>query len=66
MKILTRATDEARTVIATFGKSTYKEPYISRSSIDSLVLVKDAMPDLWRNVDETASEIMSGAVIMSG
>ena len=31
---------------ATFGKSTYIEPYLSKASIPGLVLVKDGMPSL--------------------
>lgn len=51
-------------IIATFGKSTYVEPYLSRSSIRGLFLVKDEMPSLWRSVDSNTVEIMERAVIM--
>ena len=51
-------------IIATFGKSTYIEPFLSRSSVLGLVLVKDEMPTLWRMVDSTTIEIMERAVII--
>ncbi|KAK7937812.1 uncharacterized protein PG986_014680 [Apiospora aurea] len=47
-----------------FGKSTYIEPYLSRSSVPGLVLVKDAMPELWSGVDANTMSIMERAVIM--
>ena len=51
-------------VIAKFGKSTYVEPFLSRSAIPNLFLVKDAMPELWANVDASTVSIMERAVIM--
>lgn len=51
-------------IVSTFGKSTYIEPYLSRSSIPGLFLVKDEMPTLWRGVDSNTIEIMERAVIM--
>lgn len=51
-------------IISTFGKSTYVEPYLSRSSAPGLVLVRDAMPDLWRTVDSNTVDVMDRAVIM--
>lgn len=51
-------------MISTFGKSMYVEPYLSRSSVPGLVLVKDAMPKLWMTVEPNTIEIMERAVIM--
>ena len=53
-----------RYVTAKFGKSTYVEPFLSRSAVPGLFLVKDAMPELWANVDANTVEIMERAVIM--
>jgi DNA-directed RNA polymerase subunit K/omega len=53
-----------RYVTAKFGKSTYVEPFLSRSAVPGLFLVKDAMPELWANVDANTIEIMERAVIM--
>ncbi|OAP53944.1 hypothetical protein AYL99_11824 [Fonsecaea erecta] len=52
-------------IISTFGKSTYVEPFLSRSGVPGLVLVKDAMPELWKTVDSNTYDIMDRAVIMS-
>ncbi len=51
-------------IVATFGKSQYIEPYLSRSSVPGLFLVKDEMPTLWKSVDSNTVEIMERAVIM--
>jgi hypothetical protein len=52
-------------VIATFGKSTYIEPFLKMTVVPGLVLVKDAIPELWERVDTNTVEIMDRAVIMS-
>lgn len=51
-------------IVAKFGKSTYIEPYLSRSAVKGLFLVKDEMPTLWKSVDSNTVEIMERAVIM--
>ncbi|EMC97271.1 hypothetical protein BAUCODRAFT_147394 [Baudoinia panamericana UAMH 10762] len=51
-------------VVSTFGKSTYVEPFTKMCAVPGLVLVKDAMPDLWEKVDTNTIEIMDRAVIM--
>lgn len=55
-----------RQVVARFGKSTYVEPFLSRASLPNLVLVRDAMPELWANVDSGTAAIMERAVLMCG
>jgi hypothetical protein len=52
-------------VVSTFGKSRYVEPYLSRSQVPGLVLVRDAMPEVWKGVDSNTVAIMERAVIMS-
>lgn len=51
-------------VRSTFGKSTYIELYLSRSSIHGLILVKDDMPSIWRLVESNTIAVMERAVIM--
>ena len=65
MKIKDKNTGRNITVAATFGKSTYVEPYMKRCMVDGLVLVKDAMPDVWERVDSSTVEIMDRAVILT-
>jgi hypothetical protein len=60
-----RSSNSNEQVVATFGKSTYVEPFLSFRSVPGLKLVKDALKDVWQNVDPTTIEIMNRAVIMS-
>jgi hypothetical protein len=52
-------------IVSAFGKSTYREPYLSMSAVPGLVLVKNAMPDLRRGVASNTVSIMERAVITS-
>ena len=36
----------AKEVIATFGKSTYREPFLSMSAVHGMSLAKNAIPDM--------------------
>lgn len=64
---MTRRTSSNSTVevIATFGKSTYVEPFLSVKSVMGMKLVRDSLKDVWSNVDSGTLEIMQRAVIMS-
>jgi len=42
------------------------EPFLAMSAVRGMILIKDAMPDIWMMVDSTTHDIMSQAVIMSG
>lgn len=52
-------------VIATFGKSTYVEPFLSFRSVAGMKLVKDMLKDVWMGVDTGTIDIMKRAVIMT-
>ncbi|KAL9122248.1 MAG: hypothetical protein Q9187_001200 [Circinaria calcarea] len=65
MRSKNAARSSSAEVVSTFGKSTYVEPYLSRSHVPGLVLIKDAMPELWKAVDSNTIAIMERAVIMS-
>lgn len=54
-----------KSITATFGKSTYEEPFLSMSAVPGLVLVRNVMPELWKSVDSSTVAIMERAVIMS-
>ena len=58
------STSSNRRIVAKFGKSIYVEPFLSKSAVTSLFLVKDAIPELWLNVDASTIEIIERAVIM--
>lgn len=63
---MTRRTsiDMKEQVVATFGKSTYVEPFLSFNAVMGLKMVKDVLKDVWRNVDPGTIDIMERAVIM--
>jgi hypothetical protein len=66
MKVRKSGLTTHKEVIATFGKSVYTEPFLSMSAVENMSLVKNAMPDMWMNVDANTVEIMERAVIMIG
>jgi len=53
-------------VLASFGKSTYREPYLRKDTVEGLVLMRDAMPEVWSNVDTGTRAIMGRAVLLRG
>ena len=66
MKVRSTSMAGPKEVVATFGKSTYVEPFLSREAIQGLILVRDAMPEVWVEVDSSTIAIMERAVIMCG
>jgi hypothetical protein len=64
MRIKDKNRGTSSEIISTFGKSTYVEPFMKMSMVQGLVLIKDAMPDLWERVDTNTVDIMDRAVIM--
>ena len=51
-------------VRSVFGKSVWIEPILLTNSVTGLISIEKAIPDVWRNVDSSTTQIMSRAVIM--
>lgn len=60
-----RSPGPTQQVVATFGKSTYVEPFLSIRSVSGLKLVREMLKDIWANVDSSTVRIMERAVIMT-
>lgn len=59
------STNSNEQVIATFGKSTYVEPFLSFRSVAGMRSIKDVLKDVWMSVDSGTIDIMRRAVIMT-
>ncbi|XMA20910.1 hypothetical protein WAI453_013701 [Rhynchosporium graminicola] len=66
MRIANNTRGAGKDMIATFGKSTYMEPFLSMTSVQDIVLVKNAITTIWTKLDGTTVDIMDRAIIITG
>ncbi|KAI1291209.1 hypothetical protein F5Y03DRAFT_44990 [Xylaria venustula] len=64
MKVDNESDPNRSMVVSKFGKSTYIEPILLSSMIPNMYPIRTAIPNVWKDVDETTEAIMSRCVIM--